>query len=137
MTNQEFVSGLRNVADFFETHPELKAPYEVTRGEKLTVGFFGEITDDLDIDSKEGAAAFVRIVGGRIKKDANDSHLILVADKGSFAVRAVASRDALCERVQTGTRIVPATEETFIPAQPEREEPVYEWRCNSILAPEV
>jgi len=39
----------------------------------------------------------------------------------------VRNTSTTCERVQVGTKLVPAVE-----AQPEREEPVYEWRCEPI-----
>jgi hypothetical protein len=53
-------------------------------------------------------------------------------------VRASINRSKTCERVQTGTKIVPscvlsAREETVIP---ERVVPIYAWHCPPILAPE-
>lgn len=138
MTNAEFVNALRDMASFFEARPELAPPYDIVVSEKVTAEFFGQVTPELRLDSKEGAAAFVRLIGGRIEKELDNQYLRLGADKGSFALLAVAQRNAVCEQVQVGVRVEPAH---IIPAQeeqhiPERELPIYEWRCHSILAPE-
>ena len=131
MTMQEFIQGLRNAADFFEAHPEIGMPGEPC------FSYYGDVNEK-SVDSREGLAEFARIVGGRIDKDASDHYLTLTAKKRGFTLRAVAIRSQVCQQVAVGTKIEPAH---TIPAQaemtvPEREVPVYEWRCPSILAGE-
>ena len=133
MEHTEFVKALRNAADFFEARPELGVPYEA---DHLSFGFYGAV-DGISLDSTRGLAAFVRIVGGKIEKEEDDSFYKLNAHKQGFSVRAVAYRSAVCEKVKVGTKVepehvIPAQEETIVP---EREFPVYEWRCPSIMAP--
>ena len=130
MDHSEFVNGLREAADFFEARPELGVP---SCSSSFT--FYGDINGKT-IDSKEGLAEFVRIVGGHIDKTADDDFFRLRADRGSFSVRAVAYRNQVCERVQVGTKIepghvIPAQAETYVA---DREVPIYEYRCPSILS---
>lgn len=134
MTHSDFVQALRDAADFFKARPELGTPTTA----RLEYGFYGHFGPNLDttVDSKDGLAKFAHIVGGELKKDADDRYYRLIADRGNFSVKAVAYRNDVCERVQVGTKIEP---EHVIPAQeeqivPEREVPVYEWHCPSLLA---
>ena len=132
MTHAEFVQGLRNAADFFETREEMGVP-----STSLDFCFAGQVNGKR-VDSKEGLAEFARIVGGHIEKNADETFYTLVADREGFRVRALAYRSQVCERIQVGTKIEP---EHILPAQeqqivPEREVPIYEYRCPTILAPE-
>lgn len=132
MKHAEFVQNLRNAADFFEAHPELGVPTTA-----LDFVFAGDVNGK-SCDTKEGLAEFVRLVGGRIEKKEDDTFYRLISQQNGFIVRAIAWRQNVCERVQIATKlepahVIPAQEETEVP---EREVPVYEWRCPSLLAPE-
>ena len=134
MTHAEFVQRLRNAADFFGTREEMGVPSFPL---DLDFCFAGQVNGK-SVDSKEGLAEFARIVGGHIEKNADESFYTLVADREGFRVRALAYRSQVCERIQVGTKIEP---EHILPAQeqqivPEREVPIYEYRCPTILAPE-
>jgi hypothetical protein len=133
MKHAEFVQSLRNAADFFEARPELGVP----SCSEQNYNFCGDINGK-SLDSRAGLAEFIRLVGGRIDKDEDDYWYRLVSWQHGFSVRALAWRSAVCEQVKVGVKIepahvIPAQEETEVP---EREVPVYEWRCPSLLAPE-
>src|SRR5665213_2472267 len=120
----EFVKGLRDAADFFESHLALGPPYEAIGAVKFN--YYGSVAG-VSIDSIGGLNAFATIVGGRIDKSSDDSYYRLTADRGSFVVTATATRSAVCERVMVGTKIEPAH---VIPAQeeqtvPERQVEIY------------
>lgn len=94
---------------------------------------FGLYTGD-DLEKRMATVARVLKRYGIVKKEGGEGgmRLRLRLAPGLFIV---CSAPGLCEKVQVGTKVVEATEEQVIPAQPEREEPVYEWKCpESILA---
>ena len=145
MKHAEFVKGLRNAADFFEAHPELGLPYEGYCYSSLQFGYFGAfggIDDGPEFQSPDGALFFAKHVGGRVDKDGTDNDFTLTAKRDGFVVKGYFQRDAVCARVQVGTKnepehiipAQPATEEKIVPA---REVPIYEWRCPSLLAPKT
>jgi hypothetical protein len=131
MTSAEFVQGLRDAANFFETHSELGPPHE-----DLHFHFYSRV-GPFYADSKEGLAFFAKSVGGHLDKTgSNENFFRMKSDRGTFSVSIVSTRNSVCERIKVGTKIepahvVPAQEETFVP---EREVPIYEYRCPSILA---
>lgn len=131
MTHAEFVQSLHDLANWFEARPELGLPSTP----EISFHYAGEVAG-INVDSREGVAAFARIAGGKLIKDGDDSFFRLVAQVGPHRVTALAYREAVCERIQVGTKIepahtLPAQEETFVP---EREVPMYEYHCPSILA---
>ena len=133
MTHAEFVQGLRNAADFFETREEMGVPFS-----PLDFCFAGEVNGK-SVDSKEGLAEFARIVGGHIEKKVDNIFYTLVAEREGFRVRALAYRGLVCERIQVGTKIEPEHILPTVPAQeqqivPEHEVPIYEYRCPPLLA---
>lgn len=123
MTNQEYAAALRQVADWFEAHPEVPAPLSEHRtGNSLLVLPEG----------KEGMAAFARAIG-TVEKEVTDYCYILRGQVAGLAIRAVEMRDAVCERVVLGKETV--TEK--VPVQFEErtvEREIVEWRCSSLLA---
>ena len=121
---KEFVESLRNLADFFEQHEEIRLPLTT----HITV--FPNYSE-----SKQQFRDFCRAIGGKIEKQFGDD--VMYADKpfgNLFILRFMAYRDAVCERVVVGTKVLPATEERIVPAEPEREVEIVEWRCGSVLA---
>lgn len=126
MTHTEYANGLRQVADFLEFHPEIKLP-------QAQLNCYA-------IFNKDEAAAVLHAFGNA-KKEYDDSIFLLSKDFGAVNLRYVGQRKAVCEKVVVGIKFVPERTEPAIEAQPERvvpahEEPVMEWRCGSILAPE-
>jgi len=126
VTHTDYANGLRMIADFLEAHPEIKLP-------EAQLSCYA-------IFNKDEAAAVVRAMGN-VKKEYDDNLFLLSKDFGAINLRYVGQRSAVCEKVQVGMKEVPEHVEPAVEAQPERvvpthTEPVYEWKCGSILAPE-
>lgn len=129
---RELVEGLRAMADFIEEHPELPI------GEpeiKLDTWLFDDSKWDVDhlrTDSrtaKEKLQAAARALGIAQKNYIGD-YFCVTKKFGEFvSMEFTVSRETVCKRVVTGTRIVPAV------SRPERTEEVVEWICDDpILA---
>lgn len=118
---KDIIQSLRDMADYLEgrefdtsygigfSNPELHlftdGPGFLTNVKRMG-GFVREFTDY--------SAQAVRKFGG-----------------AKFIVHA--SRHTVCEKVEVGVRVVPATPERVIAAQPEHIEPVYEYKCPESL----
>jgi hypothetical protein len=106
---EEFIKGLRDIADFFEDRPELPIP---NYGESFY------IWEKSLVNARERA-----IQMAPAEKIYLESYFNLQRRFGPHKVVVSWARDAICERVQVGTKHVPAyTVEAH-------EEPVYEWDC--------
>jgi hypothetical protein len=126
MTHAEYADGLRQIADFLESHPEISLP-EAT----LTC---------YSLASKKDAAITARALadGGRCNKVFDESVLRLKRVFGPIEVQYIGMRYNVCEQIKVGTRVVP---ERYVPPQPatlgqvvpEHEEAVYEWVCSPLL----
>ena len=122
----EYAEGLRQVAAFLESHPEIDLPETTITGYSLF--------------NKEKAATTARALaqGGRCDKVFEDTLVTLKRDFGPIELRYFGNRSNVCEQVKVGTKVVPeqyvaprpATEAQVIP---EHEEGVYEWRCAPLL----
>lgn len=124
---QRFSEGLRELADFYDAHPEVKAPYT---GTNFTI--FGITKEDLPIYAR----AF-----GKAEKCFDAYSFQLSKSFGyEMKLRTYSSREEVCERVKIGEKVVPAH---TIPAQEEKfveeeVEAVFEWKCpDAILKPQV
>lgn len=131
MKHTEFVQGLRNAADFFEARPELGIP----SSDPLYFRFPGNINGK-SVDTKEGLAEFVRIVGGKIDKKVDDSFFQLIANRDGFTVTALAYRSGVCEKVVVGEKLVEGRPAEYREATVDHMEPVYEWKCPTLLSDE-
>lgn len=126
--NAEQIQGLREMADWLEAHPELPETYFGATGVFVTYN-----------RNQKADLAVVALAMGESVKDYTDSSFMLAKKfMGGITITYCTAREIVCERVLVRTQTVPAH---VIPAQPEtlvpeREEPVYEWRCGSILAPQ-
>ena len=126
MTHAEYADGLRQVADFLESHPEIPLPEST-----LT---------SYDLYSKDKAAVTAKALsqGGRCDKVFEDALVRLRRVFGTITLQYLGTRSTLCEQVRVGTRIVP---EQYVPPEPateartipEHEEAVYEWKCPPLL----
>ena len=131
----EYIKGLRLLADLLAANPDLPLPYHGTSTGLLWIKTHGDNSDDV----RNTARLFARLIPGAISKHVRDDVLDLDGSIAGLRVALITARDAMCERVVTGTREVtieatpamPATE-----AQPERTETVedFEWICGSLLA---
>lgn len=122
-----FTRSLRQLADWYEDHPDLPLPYELEQ--PLFVFLY-------DLSNEE----ILRVLGkiGSFKKvfdepDVGDFQALKTI--GSFTLKFHTSRDKVCTPRVVGKRTIP---ETRIPAEPEqiisaREEDVVEWDCHPVL----
>lgn len=113
MTNKEYVDGLRRLADWYEQHPGVQLPFQ----HHPTVYAYS---------IKEDALAIASILG-HSKKEFNGANFYLIKEFGEVKLRFYFSREAICERVVTGTKVIPAV------SYPERIEEIIEWKCHPLL----
>lgn len=116
----ELVEGLRELADFIEDHPELPItqPY-------LTLTFW------IWSEGEEGKrkAAIAARAFGNAQKIHGGGYLDIRKKFGPIAVDFTVSRDAVCRRIVTGTKVTPAETRVI----PERVEETVEWICDEPL----
>ena len=130
MTHVEYANGLREFAAFIEAHEEITVPLSLSCSTFV----------DVPKEEQKAHAAQVAKALGNVNKVVFQDNLILVHEFNPLlSYKVWYSRDAVCERIVTGVReipehILPAREETFVPAHAEE---IVEWRCHPILAPKV
>jgi len=100
------IAGLRALADKLETCPEVPLPFD-GRTEPVTFHFLA------DGDPGAAMAAAARALGGRWKKSTRDygdagggAYLDLTGALHGLKIKLTAYRDAVCQRIVTGTREV-------------------------------
>jgi len=117
--HQKFADGLRELARFVESHPEMAVPCEQT--------FY-------IFPKKEEVGKYARILG-RSKKRVSDTYFDLVREFPPAAkIQVTWGRDEVCERVVVGTVTV---EEPVMVQQGTKtvtREKV-EWKCPKVLEP--
>lgn len=120
MTNAEYAAALRQIADWYEAHSEMKQPFPVLR----VGGVYG----------RKELSAFARALG-TCKKSFDEKFARVERDFGGVVLEAFDWRENVCERVVLGHRIVP---KKVIPRQviPEHEEEIIEWGCPESLLDE-
>jgi hypothetical protein len=101
-----FISGLRELAGFLDDNPQIPVP----------------VTQDFYVFTDVDAARDMMAGTGTWDKDYNGEYLSYIREFGGMDYRITVARDQVCERVQVGVR--------HVDAQPERDEPVYEWKCS-------
>lgn len=118
------IAGLREIADFYESRPNLPAAYGVNLSLVAT--------------SKAELASLVRAAGSLKKVEAySPDNMKLSRMFGPIGFHILANKNDTCERVKVGEEIVPAkpARTVELPAEPEKVVERYEWRCpDSILA---
>jgi hypothetical protein len=140
-----YIDGLRALADILESNPEVPLPW-TGASEYSEIA----ISDFLHVENpREALAAAARAFRGvkwdkGVREDATyGNYFDLTGRLHGLYVRLTANRDAVCERVVTGTREVTETvkDPEALAAVPEIEvtrvvEDV-QWACGSVLAPAV
>ena len=120
---EEFIQGLRDLADLYENQPGLQLPHE------QTINVF--------CDSAEEFTEQARALGSVQKRDDGRYFTLRRTFGGVINFDLFTERDLVCERIVTGQRVIPATEAKLVPAEPERIEDIIEWRCpDSVLRKE-
>lgn len=128
MSNADYASSLRLIADFFESHPEIPIPHDAT-----PFNYFAAHT-------KQDIARLIRALGTVEKKydAAYTGSFEIHKTFGTITFRVIADRDRVCERVVVGSQLVPEMVIPAKPAEPERVVPAHEedviiWECNESL----
>ncbi len=104
------------MADFLESH---EGRFDPPDGQVML-----NVWPPVGVNQKQWLADMARICG-HAKKLAQDKYFFVRKSCGQVVLDFNVYRDKVCKRRQVGTRTVPA--------QPEREEPVYEWDCPDSL----
>jgi len=129
-THAGMAKGLREAADWLEAHPEVLKPV-------ISIQFFPNLAYK---DPKKETETLVRALGNADKRGSTEAYFRLRKWlSGGIRLEVAVEREAVCTRVQVGTRHVeetvkPATPKEVIPAH---DEPVYKWECPSILKEET
>lgn len=131
---------LRQAADLLVAHPDLPPPYITTSshgGASADLAWILMLHADRGlVEQKAVALQIIRTVGGKWEKLTYGDDFTFGQQRGPLRLEVVVKREAVCERVVTGTETVtiPA-----VAANPERteEREVVEWRCEPVLAEAV
>lgn len=139
----EFTTGLRDLADWFDQHPEMDLPYEATPGHhsggvRFSIGVLETFEPDDDLPGRFAEA--VKALGGARTKDVDDGYMRVTRKFGpGVNVEVWAARNKVCEAVVVGTETV-IENEIVKPAETrrvEKQRDVIEWRCAPVLSPEA
>jgi hypothetical protein len=130
---QEYIEGLRKLADLLDATPDLPTPYMTNTGPRWSSYF----------DASE-VARLASLVPGTMRKNDpnadgyNAEYYELTSDVkfGPFRLVVTSYRDTVCEKVQTGTKTVEHPRVKAAPARVE-EVPVFEYVCSPLLAKAV
>jgi hypothetical protein len=124
MKADEFAASLRLIAAFYDEHPDMPVPY---------LGLDDELSIYI-VNSQNPTATLAAVAKqfGRAQKTMGETFFNVGRRFGAITLRAMAYREAVCERVVTGTRTVerPITETV---GTEEVTEEVVEWRCPESL----
>lgn len=140
---ENLVAGLRDLAAFIETNPDLADAY---RTDLILSGIKAHLShrsDDKAAELGRHAQAAARH-GAKVTKDIDDQwHNLVMTFAGGLKVEVLAYRAEVCERVVTGvetvTKTVPDPEAlAAVPTVKVTEEvEQVEWVCRPLLATEV
>jgi len=132
----EYIKGLRGLADLLEANPELPLPYD---GHGAELNFI----EGNDEEDRRGAAVFARVMPGTVRKTPRDDYFDFNAEIHGLRVQWISRRVNVCERVVTGIRevVIEEPDPAALAALPrvKRVEVVedVEWQCHPILAEPV
>ena len=121
----EFIAGIRALADWMDAHENMPAP------DSMNVG-------NVYASSRDHLLELRRRCGLREKFSTDDclgnSYIgFRKVFSANVRLELFSTKDRTCDRVEVGTKIIPAKPEFTVPATPETIVPVYEWRCPESL----
>lgn len=134
-----FVGGLRDLADWYDKHPDFDLPYELENANAahpFTVGVFKDHMGGPDTTAVRFADA-VRQLGGARSKDPSDGYMRVTREFGpGVALEVWVMRDEVCEAVVVGTETVVVNEvvRPAVTKSVETQRDIVEWRCAPVLA---
>ena len=132
-THHDYVQGLRELADFYEAHPEVSLP--------LYSSDFTIFAKTYNFAEKQEAKAVViaaaRAFGHAEKTYTRTDFQLKKEFSGGISLTVHSEREVVCTPVVVGKetipgRVEPATPERYIA---ERVVDKIEWKCDSLLAP--
>lgn len=119
---REFIAGLREIADFYEAHPELPE----NGGVAIDIWPTGGV---------DKVGMYARIFGKSSKRVIGDSYFILGKKfRGGSKIEVNWSRGAVCQRVVVGQETVVEDVVEIVGKRTVTKDKV-EWKCPSVLAP--
>lgn len=122
MTERELkLQGMRECLEWLENHPEV----ELTAPE-INGHVYGN-------NAKERMGQHARAMGHADKDFIQQWAYLRKRFSGGVRYSVSVSREDVCERVVVGTKTIPAHADYVIPAAPETEVEIIEWRCSSLL----
>jgi hypothetical protein len=132
-TPDEFIEGLRQIADFLVEHPEVPKPYHLM-GTEFYIYLFG--------DDQRATLTTIAKAMGRAEKKVDGDRFLVSRQFAGITLIAQADRAEVCERVVVGTREVEVEEPdpAALAAVPKVKRTTVvedvEWRCTPLLADE-
>lgn len=133
----EKVAALFELALLLEQHPEIPIPFELSRAGHLSINFLhGGTDDELRDQLLETARAIPGTARKRVWGGEELAYYTLDCKVGSINIELTAYRDAVCQRIVTGTREVieevpdPAVVVPTVTVTKTVEE--VEWRCEPL-----
>jgi hypothetical protein len=123
------ITGLQALASWIKANPEIEIPANFSN-----IVFFR--AEETDIHAK---FAEIAKAAPFAEKNASETYFTLkLCFSETVYIEYYTTREAICERVQVGTRFVEATEARVVTYEtvPAHEEPIYEYKCPSLLAPQ-
>ncbi|HEX5347886.1 MAG TPA: hypothetical protein VFW64_12430 [Pseudonocardiaceae bacterium] len=122
---QEYIDGLRALADLLEANPDLRLPYTGRdRGGALLVMPHG--------DERDEVAEWARALPGEKSKTVRDEYFDLDGQLHGLHLRVIAHRDKVCRKVVKGTREVKEQVPVKFTTVTKTVEDV-EWVCDPLL----
>lgn len=119
---QEYVTNLRNIADFFELNPDL-------------IHYWQPLSVYISESSIEDATERIKGTHRVWKKGTSGYDYELTTSFGPHSIRVYVPRDQVCEKIQVGEEVKKVPDPDYEVPMVEKVVPVYEWVCPpSILA---
>lgn len=129
-TRAEWIKGLRDMADWFESNPDFPVPkYTGIMVDLFDYNFVGETAVQRMANAARGL--------GRCEKcHVGDRYYVLRRHFGPHRIDVNTYSENVCSRIQVGTKTVTRPVKLKNPEMETVEEPVYEWHCDPLLANE-
>jgi hypothetical protein len=126
-TNLEHIARMSRMIEFLAANPDL--PPAIISEQRID---FWPTHHGID------AAEVIRRYGSmeKVVESIHDTLFILRKQMDGFRVEFNFHRETVCTRVKVGQKVTPAKPAVVLPAEPEKVEDVYEWKCpESLLRP--
>ena len=128
---------LRQVADLLEAHPDLPLPYVTSSSSGAASVSWQLVIESIhgfDLAAQKAEATrIIRTLGGKWDKQDGYEDFYFKRSLGLLNLSITVKREAVCERVVTGTETVTIPAKAATPQQVVEQE-IVEWRCEPLLA---